>query len=648
MLLNIDNFSFAYGVNDIFTNAKFRIDERERVGLVGKNGIGKSTFIKLLTNELYLDEGSIEKASFLNMGYLEQMSTLDENKTVYELFLDQFQDIISKENRLRELEELFATATQDELDKYIEEYGELQHFFEDKELLSYESLIKGTIVGLGFSLEDLNKKYSQFSGGEKTKLNLGLLLLQKPDLILLDEPTNFLDIQSLSWLENFLKNYDGSFIITSHDRYFLDKVCTRIDEIENYQINSFSGNYTNYVNRKQKLLADQNALYKKTLKEYQRQKEIIRRYRDINSKQSSKHARSREKVLEKMEVPTNVASDKTVNLNFKSSRRSGDDVLTVKDLEKSFDNRVLFKNLSFEVKREDRIGIIGENGIGKSTLFNILRKKEKKDKGDISFGTNVSVGWFDQETKDLEVYNELDLIETIREDEPLLNDGEIRSYLAGFLFTEDDVFKKIKDLSGGEKVRIKLAKLMLKNSNFLILDEPTNHIDMATKEILENALNNFDGTILVISHDRYFLNKITNKIFEFTPESINEYLGNYDSYIAQVEDRKQREALALEESGFQETKTSHKKKRQKLKELKKEIQAFKRTIKLLEESIETTQEKINEYEEQMANKDFYLNNVEDSMKEYNLLKEELSKLMESWEENSILLEEKEEEVKQYN
>lgn len=636
MIISIDNLDFSYGTNTIFKQAKFRLDEGEKIGIVGPNGSGKSTFFKLLVDILYPDSGDISIDKNFTFGYLEQNVNFDYD-TVRDFFEDIFSDVTNKEERLRELETLIEKSSGEDQEKYLEEYETIQNDLYSSDAYSANSLVRGMIKNLGFTDNDLDKSYRSLSGGEKTRLNLAKILLRKPDVLLLDEPTNYLDLEMLRWLENTLKKYNGSIILISHDRYFLDSVVDRIVELEDHKLNSYNGNYSKYINKKSKERALKDKEYAKAQKEIHRQKEIIRRYRDINSIQSSKHAKSREIALSKMTEPDKVSHQKDVNLFFKPHIRSGNEVLKVTDLSKSFDERNLFSDVNFQINYQDKVGIIGKNGIGKSTLFNILRKKESKDTGLIELGSKVKPGYFDQESFNLDLYSDYNLIEVIQEDNPEMDDGDIRNFLANFLFTGEDVFKQIKDLSGGEKARIKLAKLILSNSNFLLLDEPTNHIDMPTREVLEETLDKYEGTLLTISHDRYFLNRIANRIFELTEDGLKQYLGNYNDYLVQ---KRNQESEVVQESAPVTTKTERIKQRRKEKEQKKYLESLKREIGKIEEQIENIDLEIQDYEEQIANPDFYSkDNSLEILENYNKTKEKLDELNNLWEEKSIELEE---------
>lgn len=641
MYLNIENLGFSYGTDEIFEAVKLRVDEKDRIGLVGRNGSGKSTLIKLITGALQPENGHITKRSGLEIGCLDQIPEYEPNTTLHDVFTHVFDDVIAKEARMRELEELIAKTGAHE--DYLKEYGDLQEYFSRENAYSWQSRIRGTAAGLAFSEEDLKKPFSLLSGGEKTRAALGALLLSEPELLLLDEPTNYLDIASLQWLEGVLKNYPGSFILVSHDRYFMDRVCTRIDEIENCRLTSYNGNYSTYLKKKEKLRMDQDAQYASAMREIARQKAIIRRYRDINSMQSSKHARSREIALEKMTVPEQQHQLRDASFSFNPRVRSGDEVLNAVDLSKSFGDRKLFENVNFKVMRTEKIGIIGPNGAGKTTLFNILRRKEPRDTGRFTLGRKVIPGWFDQETRDLDFYADMNLIDTLRAGDSTMTDGEARHILASFLFTGEDVFKKTGDLSGGEKARLKLARLMLSESNFLLMDEPTNHIDMPTREILEDALCAYQGTLLFISHDRYFLNKVATKILCLTPDGLTESLGNYDDYIRHIEEAEKRRALS-ETPEASPTKTQQKAEHKRKKEEQARLRKLKRSVKETEDAVEASEEKIAGLEAVMAEPAFYENRetADNTIADYNALKQTLSVQIKDWEEAVLALEAEEE------
>ncbi len=641
MFLQINNLDFSYGDNRIFEGASLILDEHSKIGLIGSNGIGKSTLLELI-NDVYLpDGGTIEKDEALTIGYLHQNTDFHTHKTVNEIFNEIFADFIGMEDHVRDLEKQIESADVDKLDELLEEYGRFQDELNKSETRSYKSKIIGTLKGLGFKEEDLYRDFDSFSGGQKTSLLLAMELLKEPDLLLLDEPTNFLDIESLEWLENFLKNYNKSFLVISHDRYFLDAVCKEIVEVEDHKLKSYPGNYSNYLQKKETEREELLKRKKKIDREIEKEKQIIRRYRDINSKQSNRHARSREKRLEKLEKAPVVSNKRTSSFTFKSTDRSGDRVLTVEEVSKSYGDHKILDGLSFQVNRTEKIGLIGANGVGKSTLFHLLKDPSLRDTGSVTFGTKVKTEWFEQEFTDLLPLYDLDLISAVREFDTFLDDGQIRSILASFLFYDEDVDKKVSELSGGEKVRLKLIRIVLSEANFLVLDEPTNHLDLETKELLEEVLKSFDGTILIISHDRYLLNKIADQIFELTPAGMNSYLGNYNDYYRQKNAKEEIQALKEEKPSKTQRKLEQKKKR----ELEKEVTAKKRAVKTLEDEIEEKTLKIRNFEEKISEKGFYQS--KDSMtilNDYNALKEEISALEEAWEVALIELEDFEEKL----
>lgn len=642
MLLQTDRLSFSYGTDEILNDCNLRVDAGERIGLVGRNGCGKSTLLKLLSGELSPEGGSIQLSSDVSLGYLEQKPSFPEGMTLNEVFTSVFDEIDRKEARLAELGEKISLGSGEEQKKLLIEYGNLQEYLERINAYSRDSKIRGIIAGLKFTDEDLKKDFSMLSGGEKTRAALGRLLLEEPDLLLLDEPTNYLDIDTLAWLENLLKSYGGSLVIVSHDRYFMDAVATRIVEIENKHLVSYPGNYTNYVHKKEERMMELDAQYANAMREIHRQQAIIRRFRDINSIKSSKRARSREIALSKMEMPEKIQTEGDIHFDFTPKIRSGEEVLEAEGLAKSYGDRQLFHDVNLKVMRGDRIGIIGPNGIGKTTLFNILRRTEMKDAGRIHYGRRVIPGYYDQENQSLSAYQDCTLIEALRGDDVNMSDGKARSILASFLFTGDDVFKLVKNLSGGERARLLLAKLMLSEANFLLMDEPTNHIDTRTKEILEGVLNAYQGTLLFISHDRYFLNQVADKIWVLSEDGVTEYLGNYDDYLSQTAAAAERERLAMEPAA-EKTKTQIRADRKAEKARQAEMRKLKNDVKAAETAVEETDEKIRDLEEVMCAPDFYEDSErsEKILGEYNQLKEASVRLTEEWETAMMALEEAE-------
>lgn len=530
MILSVKNLKKSFGAVDIIDDVSFIIEDKEKAAIVGVNGAGKTTVFKMITGELEKDAGEIIIKKDCVIKYMPQDMTCESTKTIYEEMLTVFEDVIKLEESLRMYEVEMARKEGMELEAILDKYNKATHSFEEKNGYEYKSRIRGVIKGLGFSDNFSDISISNLSGGEKTRVALGKLLLSQPDLLLLDEPTNHLDIESVQWLENYLQNYNGALIVISHDRYFMDKIVYKVIEIENKKSHSYVGNYTEFsiwkeINRE---IALKNYLNQQ--KEIKRQEEVIRTLKSYGRERFFKRAQSREKLLmkmEKSEKPENLPEK--IRIILKPRINSGNDVLSVRDVSKGFGDRLLFKNASFEIKKGEKVALIGPNGIGKTTLFKIIRGILEPDGGKIEAGRNVNIGYYEQErtslSKDKSIFDE------IYDDYPKLTVTEIRNSLAAFVFTGDDVFKKIESLSGGEAGRVKLAKMMLGDCNFLLLDEPTNHLDMYSKDILEDALNNYTGTILYISHDRYFINSTADKILELTPDKIEQYLGDYDYYL---------------------------------------------------------------------------------------------------------------------
>ncbi|MEA5073115.1 MAG: ABC-F family ATP-binding cassette domain-containing protein [Eubacterium aggregans] len=641
MLININQLSFSYGVHSIFNNLDFRIDDTEHLGLIGRNGCGKSTFFKLLTSECHRDTGTLDKKNGLTLGLLSQEFKASEHETVGAIFTAVFQDLIEMEGQIQSLQQRIDTAEATEQQRLVHQLAELQEQYADRGGFEYHSRIRGVTIGLGFQLEDLEKAFGKFSGGEKTRIALGCLLLQSPDLLLLDEPTNYLDFEALNWLESFLNNYKNAFIIVSHDRFFLDRVCTRICEIEDHGMVSYTGNYTQYLDKKEKRDRAMDAAYDKQMKELTRQQKIVDRLRDYNSVQSSRRAASREKAIERIKPVERRQDRRSLHFSFSPKVISGNDVLMVEELEKSFGDRQLFKDVSFEIHRGDRIGIIGRNGIGKTTLFQILMKQIKPDSGRVVFGRKVYPGYYAQEPDEALLAPNETLIDAIRDIDSHLTDGDIRNILASFLFTGETVFKHSGDLSGGEKARLNMARLMVSESNFLLMDEPTNHIDMSTREILEDALCGYEGTLLFISHDRYFLNRVANRIFELTPGGIEETIGNYDDYARTKQNQSDRESLLAQSHAPQTNKTRRKQERQQAKALEAERRRHKKALAQLEEQMESNDERIAAYEADMCQPSFYDDMVyaQKITDDYHALKADNENIIQQWEDLALQLEE---------
>ena len=530
MILSCNNISKSFGTDIIIKSCSFNIEDHEKAAIVGINGAGKSTLLKIITGEEPADTGIVTLAKDKTLGYLAQQQDLQSDRSIYDELLSVKQYILDMESELRRIEAAMNSASGDELEALMNRYTNLNHEFEMNNGYAYKSEITGVLKGLGFAEEDFSLHVNTLSGGQKTRVSLGKLLLSKPDIIMLDEPTNHLDMESISWLENYLLNYNGAVLIVAHDRYFLDKIVSKIIEIDNGDCTVFSGNYTDYASKKAILRNMKLKEYLNQQRDIKHQEEVIAKLKQFNREKSIKRAESREKMLDKIEVVDKpVELNARMNIKLEPSVISGNDVLTVTDLTKSFDGNTLFNNINFEIKRGERVALIGNNGTGKTTILKLINGIIPPDSGSIYLGAKVSIGYYDQEHHVLDP--DKTLFQEIQDAYPDLNNTQIRNTLAAFLFTDDDVFKYIRDLSGGERGRVSLAKLMLSNANLLILDEPTNHLDIVSKEILENALNSYTGTILYVSHDRYFINATATRIIELTNQNIVNYIGNYDYYL---------------------------------------------------------------------------------------------------------------------
>lgn len=530
MILSCNNISKSFGTDIIIKSCSFNIEDHEKAAIVGINGAGKSTLLKIITGEEPADTGIVTLAKDKTLGYLAQQQDLQSDRSIYDELLSVKQYILDMESELRRIEAAMNSASGDELEALMNRYTNLNHEFEMNNGYAYKSEITGVLKGLGFTEEDFYLHVNTLSGGQKTRVSLGKLLLSKPDIIMLDEPTNHLDMESISWLENYLLNYNGAVLIVAHDRYFLDKIVSKIIEIDNGDCTVFPGNYTDYASKKAILRNMKLKEYLNQQRDIKHQEAVIAKLKQFNREKSIKRAESREKMLDKMEVVDKpVELNAKMNIQLEPSVVSGNDVLTVTDLTKSFDGNTLFNNINFDIKRGERVALIGNNGTGKTTILKLINGIIQPDSGSIYLGAKVAIGYYDQEHHVLDP--DKTLFQEIQDAYPDLNNTQIRNTLAAFLFTDDDVFKYIRDLSGGERGRVSLAKLMLSNANLLILDEPTNHLDIVSKEILENALNSYTGTVLYVSHDRYFINATATRIIELTNQSIVNYIGNYDYYL---------------------------------------------------------------------------------------------------------------------
>ena len=602
-VLNVSNLAKSYPNKDIFSGLSFNLEKGDKAGLVGLNGAGKSTLFNILTGRLDPDDGKIFIPQEVKVGYLEQILSLDSDMTIYDYCLSVFDDLIKLESEIRDLEKKMSTEKDpDKLAAIMDEYTRKSETYHSKNGYAIESELEGTLAAMGFAKEDFDKKITDLSGGQKARVELAGLLLEKPDLLLLDEPTNHLDIKAINFLENFIKNYKGTAIIISHDRYFLDATVNRIMVLEYGKLSTYTGNYTVFMEKRKKDREVRIHQYKSQQKEIARQEEIIDRLKNLGGskrKRGISQSRSRQKLLDKMErIEKPVELADTMNLKFTPRIQSGMDVLKVEDLRMSFDDREIFKNISFDVYRNERVAIIGDNGVGKTTLFKIILGELFQDGGRAKIGESVNVGYFDQEQKSLNVENTI--FDEIRDTFPMLTNFEIRSYLAKFMFYDTDVFREISELSGGERARISLLKLMISDCNFILMDEPTNHLDIDSKEILEDAILDFEGTLLIISHDRYFLNKIASKILDMKADGVDLYLGNYDYY-----QEKLREMSLTEEEKSTVTKTQIKKERKKEKLKRDEVRAIKKKIRDIEKEMEEIDKKLKVLTKESLSEGFY-------------------------------------------
>lgn len=639
--LALNNISKSYGVDTIIKDITFSLNEYEKVGLVGINGAGKSTLFKIIAGELSPDTGNVFLSKDTGIGYLEQNISIRSDNTLYEEVLDVFHDVMLLERELRTLEQKIAKNSENStlLDSLMKQYSQKSEEFSLMNGYSYNSEAKGILIGLGFSEEEMNKKVNTLSGGEMTRLMLSKLLLKKPNLLLLDEPTNHLDMNSVQWLEVYLKLYKGNVIVISHDRYFLDQLIGRTLEIRDKTLFDYRGNYSYYLEKKD--LDEEVALknYKDNQAELKRQRDIIRQLRAFGREKQIKRARSREKLLAKMErIDKPRSMEQQARISFSPSVQSGYEVMHARGLQKSYGNRHLFSNVCIDIYRGEKVALIGPNGSGKTTLFQILLGGETFDSGEVDYGTNVQIAYFDQTRSDLDERNKV--IEEVWQSYPHLKETELRNMLAAFLFMGDDVFKLISSLSGGEKSRISLLKLMLSSSNFLFLDEPTNHLDIQSKEILEDALTAYEGTLFFISHDRYFLNKVADRILVLTENGLEEYLGNYDYYQEKLAEQK--EAMDILQTREVINKTQVKQQKKKDKEKEKELRSIKKKVSNLEESIANLEERLAFLDGELCREEIYSSPTESMrvQKEKEDVSSLLEETMSSWEELLLELEQK--------
>ena len=637
-VLNVSNLAKSYPNKTIFSGLSFNLEKGDKAGLVGLNGAGKSTLFNILTGRLRADDGKIFIPTDIKVGYLEQILSLDSDMTIYDYCLSVFEDLISLESEIRDLEKKMSTEKDpDKLAAIMDEYTRKSDLYHNKNGYAMESELEGTLSAMGFAREDFNKKITELSGGQKARVELAGLLLEKPDLLLLDEPTNHLDIKAINFLENFIKNYKGTAIIISHDRYFLDATVNRMMVLEYGKLSTYTGNYTVFMEKRKKDREVRIHQYKSQQKEIERQEEIIDRLKNLGGskrKRGISQSRSRQKLLDKMErIEKPVELSDTMNLKFTPRIQSGMDVLKVNDLRMSFDDKEIFKNISFEIYRNERAAIIGDNGVGKTTLFKLILGELFQDGGRAKLGESVNVGYFDQEQKSLNLENTI--FDEIRDTFPMLTNFEIRSYLAKFMFYDTDVFREISELSGGERARISLLKLMISDCNFILMDEPTNHLDIDSKEILEDAILDFEGTLLIISHDRYFLNKIASKILDMKADGMDLYLGNYDYY-----QEKLKEMSLTEEEKSTVTKTQIKKERKKEKLKRDEVKAIKKEINQIEKDMEDIDKKLKILTKESLEEGFYddQERVAALFKEMKDLEEKRDSLDEKWLDLNLELE----------
>ena len=636
MILACKDISKSYGTDIVLEKISFNLEEKEKAAIVGVNGAGKTTLFKIITDKISYDDGQIYIPKGTTVGYLEQNIDIRSEKTIYEEMLSVFDSVFSLEHRLREMEAKMSSLSDEEYSSFMEQYARLQQEFEELDGYSCKSRINGVLKGLGFTEEEYSQQVFTLSGGQKTRVFLGKLLLMRPDLLLLDEPTNHLDIESIQWLEDFLKGYTGSVLIISHDRYFLDRTVTKIIDIENKKSTVYNGNYSFFINQKEAVRASLLKQYADQQKEIKHQEEVIKTLRQFNREKSIKRAESREKAIEKMdkiERPENLPE----KMHFRLSPRiqSGNDVLSVENISMAFGDNELFSNVSFEIKRGQKAALIGPNGIGKSTLFKIILGELSPVSGKASLGVNVFPGYYDQEHHELDDRNTI--FDEIHNAYPNMTNGEIRNVLAAFVFTGDDVFKTIGSLSGGEKGRVSLAKIMLSKSNFLILDEPTNHLDMYSKEILEDAINSYEGTVLYISHDRYFIDKTAEITFDLSKTGVTKYLGNY-TYCMEKKDEKERIAKleAAEKPAAKKEQVISDSKADWLLQKEEQAKARKKAneIKKVETEIEKAENRIKELDELMFDPEISADSMKLSelYEEKSSLEEKLEELYEKWEE----------------
>ena len=616
IVLSVNGLTKSFLSENILENVTFSISDRDKVGIVGDNGSGKTTLFNLLIKDLSADSGDINFAKNINLSILKQNISYTSDKSVYEECLEVFEKIILLEKEIRELEIEMGNKdlSEEEIRKLFDIYESKRHYFEENNGYSYNSKIRGVLFGLGFLQQDFSKSVNNLSGGQKSRLHLAKILLKPSNLILLDEPTNHLDIESIQFLESYLREYRGSCLIISHDRYFLNAVCNKIFSIENKKLKSFNCGYDEYISRREKDFEVNRHLYEKQQKEISRQKEIIQRFENYGNNRFIKQASSRRKLLDKMDLIENPEIYKnSMKLKLVPEVESGKDVLTISDLSMGFNDKILFDDINLNVYKGDKIGLVGKNGVGKTTLFKIICNNLEAIKGKCDLGARVSIGYYDQEQKTLS--NQNTVMDEFWDAYPKMNNFEVRSHLAKFNFFDEDLFKSVGELSGGERARLELLKLMLSKSNFLLLDEPTNHLDIESKEVLENAIVDYSGTVLIISHDRYFLNKVVNKIWYLEDGKITEFYGNYDYFLEKLNEKNEAEEKII-------SKTEIEKEKKKKKEKEKEERAKKQKLKEIENKIFEIEEKI-----EICNKDIQNPEIFNDKDKFLQIGEDLSRLI---------------------